>query len=170
MNDGKDSIVANSCIIGNYAKDGMWVYVEVVMTHYPEQPLMQYFRHIQRISPDTLMVSEYKAKEKENQYIGCYQKEKVRLNKEDLEQSDCPWTVVKETQTRFRVPAFECEEWYKDEMVWMNKEITYTPAQYKAEIKVYDKSEEERLATSDEPEQHSILYYKRLARNPLVEE
>lgn len=159
FNDDNDSIVVHTIMVGDVGKDGTWVYKEAWMSNFTEKPLAQLFQKIERISPDSLLLSEYRPKSKKNDYIGYYKRDRKdrAINLKDLISTGCQAGIKKVNQTTFVCFADMCERNKGDQTKWVDIKATYTPAS--AEVKsIY-------YSQSDRSEQHiastSFMIYKR---------
>jgi len=161
VNDGKDSIMAYAVPIGNPAKQGTWVYREIIMTHFPEQPAVQAFYKITQISPDSLSMQEYWPKSKKNDYIGIQHTKNRTFKEEDLGTNYCQHYVIKVGQTDFYAyTPNRCKRSRKKAINWVSSNLRFLPQHTRSESKQY--GTEEFVPKDSTQFNHTILYFRRL--------
>jgi hypothetical protein len=160
VNDGKDSLMAHATVIGDRDKQGLWVYREVVMSHFPEKPAVQSFFKITKISPDSLLMEERWPKSKKNPYIGLQYKEDKSFNEKDLTNSYYQYYIIKKGQTDFY--AYTPERCYTSRnkvITWVKHQLQFLPQHTRLETQQYENKE---VSTEDVELNHTILYFKRI--------
>lgn len=160
VNDGKDSIVAYATPIGNPAKQGYWVYREIIMTNFPEQPAVQSFYKITKVSPDSLLMEEYWPKSKTNPYIGIQHKKNRTFKEEDLGSNYCQHYIIKLDQTDFYAYTPDrCRRSRTKETNWVASNLRFQPQHTRSESKQY--TTEEFMPQDSTQFNHTILYFRR---------
>ena len=158
VNNGKDSIIAFTVLVGDPNINGTWVYKESVMSHFPEKPLFQLFQQIKQESPDSLTIYEYKPKDKENSYRG-YQRKKTRpIDIDDLVSTNCVVGVRKSTQTRFLSSVDMCERKAADKSQWTELKASYDPKGINLQLRVYSGPDKTVASTITD----SWIFFRRL--------
>ena len=70
INGGKDSVIAYQIPVGNYHKDGYWMYQYQCLTSLPEDPIFEGFSRLTKLSRDTIKEVHYKMPEELDRSIG----------------------------------------------------------------------------------------------------
>jgi hypothetical protein len=162
-NGSQDSILVYTVIVGDRAKDGMWVYKEAFLSSFPEKPLVQLFQRIERVTPDSLTISEYRAKPiASEKYIGYYKKEQQErlIDLKDFTSTGCQAGVKKIDQTAYKCNIDMCKRNSGSRVRWVDIEAIYLPAG--AEIKSAYYSEPMR-SKRIKNEGNSLFYKRRKA-------
>lgn len=159
VNDGQDSMVLYGCSLGEPARDGYWVYQEIVMTHLPSEPMVQSVYEIEQVAPDSLILWKYKIKDKK-QLSGIYQKEERPLDKTNLKPHSCTRYVKKRSQTDFFASVKACVDKRKGQTVWFDEYYQYVPQYIMQDLTQWSDS----LKRGDlyAAGGRSVLYFKRL--------
>lgn len=161
VNDNQDSIVVYTVTIGDPNRDGTWIYKEAFMSNFPEKPLTQLFQKIEKNSPDSLTLYEYRPKSKQNEYIGFYKKDKKErlFSQKDLVSTGCVAGITKTNQTTFECNASLCERNTGQKTKWLDVQVVHSPSGSMLKTITYklpDRSKENKLSGS-------YLFYRRLA-------
>ncbi len=161
VNNDKDSIMAYAIPVGDVNRQGTWVYREILMTNFPEEPAVQAFYKIEKISPDSLLVQEYWPKSKKNPYKGLQHKKVRNFNEEDLTTNYCPFYVIKLGQAEFHAyTPNRCKRNKDKKMSWVTSDLRFLPEHTRSESKVY--ATEEFVPQDSTKFNHTILYFRRL--------
>ncbi len=161
VNDGQDSMVLYGCSLGEPAKDGYWVYQEIVMTHLPTEPMAQYVYKIEQIAPDSLILWKYKIEDKK-QLNGIHRYEKRPVDTSNLRPHSCTRYVKKRGQVDFWASVKACIDNRKDETVWFDEYYQYAPQHIMQELTKW--SDPVKREDSYAEGTKSVLYFKRLAK------
>lgn len=160
VNDGQDSIVMHGCQLGDPARNGYWVYQEIVMSNLTETPLTQTLVKIEKHTHDSLTLRNFRIKNKEA-FTGIYQKKNQEFDLKDIVETTCSRTCLKLDQTSFESKSYNCtgrNKRTKTEM-WTTAFYNYRPQKIRQETReflapnIQDKS---KIAN------HTILYFKRM--------
>lgn len=158
VNGGKDSLLLHGCTLGEPAKDGYWVYNEIIMTHLPEDPLVQRVYKIEQISPDSLKMRNYRILDKKKM-AGIYKKNNRPLNEDNLRETTCGRKVVKAEQVVYWAASSACHEKKKEKDTWTDAYYTYQPQKIRQETLTWP---HEHKRDTNKIDNHTILYFKRL--------
>lgn len=159
VNDGQDSMILYGCSLGEPARDGYWVYQEIVMTHLPSEPMVQSVYKIEQVAPDSLILWKYKIKDKK-QMNGLQNREDRPLDESNLKPHSCTRFVKKRGQTDFFASVKACVDKRKGQTIWFDEYYNYVPKHIKQDLTQWSDSlsrEEKDMAGN-----RSILYFKRL--------
>ena len=161
VNEGKDSIVMYTVLVGDPHKDGTWIYKEGVLSHLPDKPLTQLFQKIEREAPDSLTIYEYRPKERSNAYIGYYQKARTArdFDLKDLVSTGCAASIKKVHTTKFECRLDMCPRNKGEQECWIDLTAVYDPSGVQLQSTKYKTPERSKKNVTT----RSALFYKRLA-------
>ncbi|MGH1336615.1 MAG: CpcT/CpeT family chromophore lyase [Aureispira sp.] len=162
VNDGQDSMILHGCSLGEPAKDGYWVYQEIIMTHLPSEPMVQSVYKIEQVAPDSLILWKYKIKDKK-QLNAIYKEEKRPFDKANLKQHSCTRYVKKRGQVDFWASVKACVDKRQDKTVWFDEYYQYVPQHIMQDLTQW--SDPIKREESDVAGNRSVLYFKRLPKS-----
>jgi hypothetical protein len=159
VNDGQDSMILHGCSLGETAKDGYWVYQEIVMTHLPMEPMVQSVYQIEQVAPDSLILWKYKIKDTKP-LNGIHRKKERLFDKDNLKPHSCTRYVKKRGQVDFWATVKACVGKREEETVWFDEYYQYTPQHIKQDLTQW--SDPIKRAENHLVSDRSVLYFKRL--------
>lgn len=159
VNDGQDSMVLHGCSLGDPAKDGYWIYQEIIMTHLPTEPMVQSVYKIEQVAPDSLILWKYKIKDKK-QLDNIQHKEERPLDKANFSPHSCTRYVKKRGQVDFFASVNACIDKRKDQTIWFDEYYQYVPQYIMQDLTQW--SDEVKRDDNYSAGNRSVLYFRRL--------